>query len=90
MCTTPELTGKQRRYAARVEIDGRLVAVKAREHGKASTRANHGCECRPCITAAREFNTPYRRELRRTDPDFRRRANEASKRWREKQRNADR
>lgn len=73
---------KERRYAARVEVDGRLVAVKAREHGTVSTRSNHGCECEPCKAAARERNTPYRRELRRSDPDFRRRANEASRRYR--------
>lgn len=72
---------KARRYAARVEVDGRLVAVKAKRHGMASTYDNHGCRCEPCCAAARERNTPYRRELRRTDPDFRRRANEATRRY---------
>lgn len=74
------------RFAARVEIDGRMVAVNAREHGKRTTRTNHGCECEPCTTAAREYNTPYRRELRRTNPDFRHRTDEASRRWRERKR----
>ena len=69
------------RYAARVEIDGRMVAVNAREHGKYTTRTNHGCECEPCVAAAAAYNTPYRRERRRTNPDFRRRANEAAARW---------
>ena len=85
--TTPREC-RDRRYAARVEINGRMVAVNARVHGTASTRKNHGCECAPCTAAARADNTPRRRELRRSDPDFRRRANEASRRWREKRRQA--
>ena len=73
--------GRARRFAARVEIDGRLVAVNAREHGKPATRTNHGCECEPCKAAAAAYNTPYRRELRRNDPDFRERANAANRRY---------
>ena len=87
MPATPE--HRARRWAARVEVDGRLVAVNAREHGKRSTRSNHGCECEPCMVAEREYNTPYCREKRRNDPDFRRRANEASRRWYAKQRDAE-
>jgi hypothetical protein len=37
------------------------------------------------MVAARGYNTPYRREKRRNDPDFRRRANAASRRWYAKQ-----
>lgn len=77
---------RAKRFAARVEIDGRLVAVNAREHGTVSTRSNHGCECDPCRSAARGFNTPYRRERRRVDPDFRARANEATRRYMERKR----
>jgi hypothetical protein len=52
----------RRRYAAaRVLIDGRLVAVEAGEHGKRTTYDNHLCRCLPCCLAA----TERQRELRR-------------------------
>jgi hypothetical protein len=76
---------RARRYAARVLVDGRLIAVNA-EHGKASTRKNHGCECEPCKAAARAANTLYRRERLASDADFRRRNSESSRRRRDRQR----
>lgn len=48
---------RARRRAARVLIDGRLVAPIAAElHGRASTYANHGCHCDPCREAGRAKN----------------------------------
>lgn len=44
---------RQARFAARQLIDGRLVAVNAKEHGSASTYTNHGCQCEPCRRAHR-------------------------------------
>lgn len=53
-------TERARRRAARVLIDGRLVApVPAEMHGRASTYANHGCHCDPCRAAGSESNAYY-------------------------------
>lgn len=51
---------RARRRAARVMIDGRLVAVNAKEHGTESTRSNHGCQCWPCVRAHNEYQRSSR------------------------------
>lgn len=43
-------TTRLKRYAERVEVDGRLVHPKA-THGQASSYRNKGCRCQPCTTA---------------------------------------
>jgi DNA-binding transcriptional regulator LsrR (DeoR family) len=45
------VTSKAQRLASRVLIDGRLVAVKAKTHGSATTYSNGGCRCEPCTEA---------------------------------------
>jgi hypothetical protein len=42
---------RQARHAARVLVDGRLVATTAERHGVESTYTNHGCRCQPCTQA---------------------------------------
>lgn len=42
---------RARRRSERVLIDGRLVAIKAREHGTTTTYHYHGCKCQPCMDA---------------------------------------
>jgi hypothetical protein len=51
---------KAKRWAARVEIDGRLTAVKARVHGR-STYLDHGCRCLTCTAAHGEYEAERRR-----------------------------
>ena len=41
---------RARRYAARIRVGGRLVAVNV-EHGKPGTYTNHGCQCERCTAA---------------------------------------
>jgi len=57
---------RARARAARVLIDGRLVAVRAKVHGKRSTYNNHGCQCAPCCAAnakrLRDRRAQYRAE----------------------------
>lgn len=43
---------RQERFAERELIGGRLVAVNAPAHGKATTYSNYGCRCEPCTSAA--------------------------------------
>lgn len=43
------------RYAARVLVDGRLVAPGPVTHGKKGTYTNHGCRCEPCTRASTEY-----------------------------------
>jgi hypothetical protein len=47
---------RRERLAARVLIDGRLVApLPPNHHGKHATYANHGCRCEPCGEANRNY-----------------------------------
>lgn len=54
-------TYRQRYYAERVLIDGRLVSPRGR-HGVDSTYMNYGCRCEPCTIAMRAYN--HRRRAR--------------------------
>lgn len=51
---------KYERFAERVEVDGRLVAVNAAKHGIKSTYGNWGCRCQPCTEANARFSKAYR------------------------------
>lgn len=51
---------KEQRWAARVEIDGRLTAVTARVHGR-STYLNHGCRCLTCVADYSQYEAERRR-----------------------------
>lgn len=51
---------RERRYAERELINGRMVATKSRRHGKASIYRNWGCQCPPC-TSAHTVNVRERR-----------------------------
>lgn len=55
VCTDAHRTRVRKRRYARMEnrevVDGRLVAVDAPSHGKASTYKNWGCRCAPCTDA---------------------------------------
>jgi len=50
---------RQRRYAARVLIDGRLVSPHGR-HGTDATYTNYGCRCVPCTEAVRLYQRGQR------------------------------
>lgn len=50
--------------AARVLIDGRLVAVRAKKHGSAVTCRNHGCQCVPCTVANNDRGKARRQHQR--------------------------
>lgn len=53
------------RYAKRVEIDGRLVAVEpGLPHGTQGTYNNWGCRCVACVAAARDTSARYRSRRR--------------------------
>lgn len=57
-------TQRQRRYAARELVDGRLVHPTV-EHGKRSSYSNWGCRCRPCCDAHTR-SVAKQREARRS------------------------
>lgn len=57
-------TARLRRYAARAEIDGRMVATEAPEHGTESTYSNWGCRCSDCSEAKADY-TRWIRENRK-------------------------
>lgn len=44
---------KERRFARRELVDGRLISPGIK-HGGAMAHRNHGCECTPCLTAHQE------------------------------------
>lgn len=49
---TKQRQDKANRMAARVEVDGRLVApLPPDRHGLPTTYSNHGCQCEPCKAA---------------------------------------
>lgn len=56
---------REARYARRVEIDGRLVAVDAPQHGKPGTYCNWGCRCEPCTDAHRVYTAQKREQRKR-------------------------
>lgn len=53
---------RAKRYAARHLINGRLVAVNAKQHGSPHTYTNHGCRCEPCTEAWVEYAKARRSE----------------------------
>lgn len=55
------------RYAARVPVDGRLVAPGAVRHGAVSTYQNHGCRCLPCTAAQTEMASRRWRDRQRRE-----------------------
>jgi len=62
------LAGRAQRFAARELIDGRLVAVKASQHGSATTYSNHGCRCQPCTDANIRRMQEYKRTRQSQSP----------------------
>lgn len=52
------------RLAERVEIDGRLIAVRARNHGSYSTYRNWGCRCTPCYEAHSRVMRAYKQAVK--------------------------
>lgn len=54
-------TWRQERLAARVLVDGRLVApLPPIHHGKHSTYVNHGCRCEKCGAANAAYCESWR------------------------------
>lgn len=51
----PGRQARERRLAARIEINGRMVAWRAQDHGSFVTYVNHGCRCQPCTAATSEY-----------------------------------
>lgn len=67
-CTAAMVTkraiGDANRRASRVEIDGRMVAVDARNHGTDLTYTTRACRCVLCTDAHRRTHAHRRKGLR--------------------------
>jgi hypothetical protein len=55
---------RARRYASRVWVGDRLVAVNARVHGTHGTYSNWGCRCLLCTTSQAQHSAVRRDRLR--------------------------
>lgn len=54
--TDAAFRSRQRNYARRITVNGRLVApVPVEQHGRLHTYQHHGCRCDLCASAARGY-----------------------------------